>query len=403
MTMRNGSNNAASATSDAVSEIDALGEGGLSRRTLMSGLGVFVLVGGGQALFGVALPRFSERFDLLSSQSGIILSAFWTGALCGVLLFMFVSHGGLQRYRIAAGVACLSLGAGLIASSLSWSVLLSGAVVFGLGYGLLTVGLNGLFAVSGGERSGVLINMLNAFFGVGAIIAPIGFVLAQNDPFRAFSLISLVSAVLLPLSFFIDDRVHPRDSGPSRAIPLVRQYSWFLLLMGLAVGIEVSAVGWGATFFVSQGMSGEEAGVYTSLFYVFFTLSRLGAIALATRFDSQSLVIGGLAVALFLFAVAALAPALSPYGYALAGGAIALAFPNVFSWLSPALKAAPQVSGLLVCAGMIGGIFSPIIIGEVIALTGTLTVFWMLSALAFVSTGIAIVLAQRVNVAGDPA
>ena len=76
---------------------------------------------------------------------------------------------------------------------------------------------------------------------------------------------------LLPLSFFIDDRVHPRDSGPSRAIPLVRQYSWFLLLMGLAVGIEVSAVGWGATFFVSQGMSGEEAGVYTSLFYVFFT------------------------------------------------------------------------------------------------------------------------------------
>ncbi len=356
--------------------------------TLGTGFCAFSLIGIAQALFGPSLPAFERLFVLGPGAVGLILSAHWVGAFISVSASAIRFPAYVLRWRPAAGVASLVVGSAAISSTMSWEVALVGAALNGCGYGLLTVGFNGFAAASFGDRSPVVLNLLNATFGIGAIGAPLLLVWLSGRPDAAFFGICLFALAILPFALASDDRgPEITDRGEALSV-LFHRYRWILLLMALGVGIEISAVGWGATVLVAQGVSEAEAAVYTSLFYVAFTLMRLAAVGLSLAVRPGGLVFAGLLAGGICLLLTFDARA-APYAFVLAGAAISLIFPNMFAWLARPMVATPRLSSLLVGIGMVGGIAIPSAAGIVISYAGAQGAFFFLGALALAGAGLA--------------
>ncbi|WOF74853.1 hypothetical protein QMT40_002512 [Parvibaculaceae bacterium PLY_AMNH_Bact1] len=357
--------------------------------TLGTGFFAFSLIGIAQALFGPSLPAFERGFDLGPGAAGLILSAHWVGACIGVSVLALRLPAFFLRWRPAAGITSILVGTAAISSTTSWEVALIGAAFNGCGYGLLTVGFNGFAAASFGDRSPVVLNLLNAVFGVGAIGAPLLLVWFSGRPETAFFAIFLVALAILPFALLSDDRgPEVSDRGEDLSV-LFRRYRLILLLMTLGVGIEISAVGWGATVLVAQGMGEAEAAVFTSLFYVAFTCMRLVAVGISLfvrpgRLVSAGLLVGGVCLLLTFDKQAA------PYAFVLSGAAISLIFPNMFAWLARPMVASPRLSSLLVGMGMCGGIAIPAIAGIAISYGGEWSAFLFLGALALTGALLAV-------------
>lgn len=356
-----------------------------------TGFFAFSLIGIAQALFGPSLPAFERGFDLGPGAAGLILSAHWVGAFIGVSAMAFSLPVYVLRWRPAVGIASILVGTAAISSSASWEIALLGAAFNGCGYGLLTVGFNGFAATSFGDRSPVVLNLLNAVFGVGAIGAPLLLVWFSGRPDAAFFAIFLFALAILPFALLSDDRgPDVTDRGEDLSV-LFRRYRWILFLMALGVGIEISAVGWGATVLVAQGMSEADAAVYTSLFYVAFTVMRLVAVGISLVVRPGWLVSAGLltgGICLFL----TFSEPIAPYAFVLAGAAISLIFPNMFAWLARTMVASPRLSSLLVGMGMCGGIAIPAIAGVAISYGGEKSAFLFLGALALSGAALAVLM-----------
>ena len=144
-----------------------------------------------QALYGPAIPAFREEFGLSPSAAGLGLSAHFVGGVAGVLLFDRL-YGRLgNRQILGASYLLMALGAAGFALAPNWPVALAAALLAGLGFGGIDYGLNQLFAVGFGHRSTAMLNILNAHFGIGAILGPalIGVVGSEHYPavFLAFA------------------------------------------------------------------------------------------------------------------------------------------------------------------------------------------------------------------------
>ncbi len=356
--------------------------------TLGSGFFAFSLIGIAQALFGPSLPAFERLYLLGPGAAGLILSAHWVGAFVSVSASAFRLPAYLLRWRPGVGVASVMVGSAAISSTTSWEVALLGAALNGCGYGLLTVGFNGFAASSFGDRSPVVLNLLNSVFGIGAIGAPLLLVWLSGRPDSAFLAISLFALAIVPFALASDDRGPDTAERGEALTVLFRRYRWIMLLMALGVGIEISAVGWGATVLVAQGLAEADAAVYTSFFYVAFTLMRLAAVGLSLAVKPGTLVLSGLLVG-GLCLLGTFDPYLAPYTFILSGAAISLIFPNMFAWLARPMVVSPRLSSLLVGVGMVGGIAIPAAAGLVISFSGEQGAFFFLGALSLIGAGLA--------------
>jgi len=343
---------------------------GVSTPAALIGSLAFVLIGGTQALYGPSLPGFSQLFGVPVSTAGLVISAHGLGALAGVLSSVPLAGHPLARYRTGVAVTLLAVGALLVGLTRLWPVALLGALVIGLGYGALTVGLNSLFATGFGKRGAAMVNLLNALFGIGAILCPLLVGRATGNVGFPFLVVALGAGLLAPLAFSLDDRVPvpataqeaPSDQGKSLLVG-------FLVLLALGSGIEASSSGWNATYLVALGQTPATAASFTSLFYVVFTAARLTAVPLSLRLSSFTLVGAALALAAVLLLLAQV-PALAPYVLATLGGAVALLFPNTFTWLARTLPGARGGTALVIAGALLGGALFPALLGQAVAAFG---------------------------------
>ncbi|MEQ9520667.1 MAG: hypothetical protein RLN89_14650 [Parvibaculum sp.] len=355
-------------------------------RNAVTGLALFTLLGGGQALFGPSLPSFQAIHGLSVPEAGLILTFYWMGGLSAVLLILVPGLAALMRWRAGFASALLALGCFGVSDSGAWPLALAGAALMGAGHGLLTVGLNGFFAASFGARTPVLLNLLNAMFGVGAVGAPILLVSLGGDVEAVFRVLALCFCLLLPVAVMLDDRaggeVARASAGFASLIRTARTHAFFLVLMGIAVGLEVAIVGWGVTVLSAALMPLDEARTFTSFFYVSFTCARLAAVGLSFRVQPSHFVLGGFLSAVALLIVANSGGTFAGYAFALLGFSIGPLFPNLFAWAAPLIAKEPPLSALVICAGMLGGIAGPTLLSSLGSLLGQGYAFYALAAIA---------------------
>ena len=175
------------------------GNGPLTIPAIAGCCGGFVLIGALQALYGPAIPAFRTRFGVSPSVAGLALSAEFTGALAGIVIYHLLRPLAGDRRLLVICYAVMALGASLFAISPQWPMALAASLITGFGSGGIDYGLNRLFATGFGRRSAAMLNLLNAHFGVGAVVGPvlIGAVGADRFPWL-FGGVAAASLLLIP-------------------------------------------------------------------------------------------------------------------------------------------------------------------------------------------------------------
>ncbi|MFE0257801.1 MFS transporter [Streptomyces sp. NPDC059010] len=365
----------------------------------------FVLIGALQALYGPAIPAFREEFGLSPSAAGLGLSAHFVGGVAGVLLFDRLYGRIGNRQMLGASYLLMAVGAAGFALAPGWPTALAMALLAGLGFGGIDYGLNQLFAVGFGHRSTAMLNILNAHFGIGAILGPalIGVVGSAHYPavFLGFALANL--PLLLCLRGVRDRAPQPSGTpgephdgqgdgqggghvgGEGGGQVLVRSLgsvlAVFVALYVLHVGIEAGVGGWEPTHLESVGYGAGFAATATSVYWLMMTVGRFLVAPIALRRSAQTIITvscAGMTVCLLLAAL----PGLAPYAYAGVGLFIAPIFPTGLPWLHRAAPRARRAGALVIAASMVGGVVAGPALGKAIEWSGVRSVPLLLGAVS---------------------
>ncbi|MER6013185.1 MFS transporter [Streptomyces bluensis] len=337
----------------------------------------FVLIGALQALYGPAIPAFREEFGLSPSAAGLGLSAHFVGGVAGVLLFDRLFGRVGNRRILGASYVLMAVGAAGFALAPNWPLGLAAALLAGLGFGGIDYGLNQLFAVGFGHQSTAMLNILNAHFGVGAILGPalIGAVGSEHYP-AVFLGFAAANLPLLLCLRGVRDRAHqPADTASADADGQVLGRSLgsvlavFVVLYVLHVGVEAGVGGWEPTHLETVGYGAGVAATATSVYWLMMTVGRFLVAPLALRYSAQAIITvscAGMTVCLLLATI----PGLAPYAYAGVGLFIAPIFPTGLPWLGRAAPRARRAGAVVIAASMVGGVVAGPALGKAIEWSG---------------------------------
>ncbi|MFF2078256.1 MFS transporter [Kitasatospora sp. NPDC058162] len=352
----------------------------------------FVLIGALQALYGPAIPALRDEFQLSPAAAGLGLSAHFVGGVAGVLLFDRLLGRIGNRRILGTSYLLMAVGAAGFALAPGWPFALAAALLAGLGFGGIDYGLNQLFAVGFGDRSTAMLNVLNAHFGIGAILGPalVGAVGAEHYPalFLAFAAADL--PLLLCLRGVRNRPPRPARGSSSRTDEatgsalgrsLGSVLAVFVTLYVLHVGIEAGVGGWEPTHLETVGYGAGLAATATSVYWLMMTVGRFLVAPVTLRFSAESIITvscAGMTACLLLAAV----PGLAPYAYAGVGLFIAPIFPTGLPWLHRAAPRARRASALVIASSMVGGVVAGPALGKAIESLGVHSVPLVLGAVS---------------------
>jgi fucose permease len=376
-----------------------------------------VVIGGLQALYGPAIPAFRVKFGVTPAVAGLGLSADFAGALIGIVGYHLLARSGIRDRRLLAiSYTVMAVGTVGFALAPSWSLALVAALVTGFGSGGIDYGLNHLFTIGYGRRSAGMLNLLNAYFGVGAVIGPalIGWVGAARYPWL-FGAVALTSLLMVPTL----RGVHPRpvavtsgeppseiskdaSLGPSperRSIGLT--VIAFVALYVLYVAIESGVGGWEPTHLEAVGYPASVAATATAAFWLALTVGRFLAVPVSLRWPAPAIVTvccAGMAVFLGLATI----PSVAPWAYGGLGFMCAPIWATGLPWLARAAPRVAAASAYVMATSMLGGIAFPPLLGRAIEVAGVRSVPVLLGVVAVLCTGLSLWL-RRVTRPKSPA
>ncbi len=335
----------------------------LASRLFLSGTLAFFVAGMVPALHGVALPVWTEAYELGEGGGGTLLAGNGAGALLAVLSGVW----GLPGLGMRTGLLALSLGAAVVVAGGSWPLTLLGGFVGGFGFGLLTTSVNRAFLGGFGPRGPGMVGLVNAVYGIGAILSPLLFLLVASRPALAFSTVIVLATLALLVS--------ERDAVPPvRGLPDLRDPRLLVTLFIFGNGlIEGITVGFGASALTDSGLSSDTAARLASAFFVAYVASRLALTWLGSRMPPARLLLLGLAGAGASMTLATLgAPAA---GFVLAGAFIGMIFPSYYVWAIRILGPDPRMTALILTVALTGGMLAPLALRPLLAVTGESGIF----------------------------
>lgn len=337
---------------------------------LFTGIASFVLMGAGQSLYGPALPAFSRGFGISLGAAGMLVSAHWIGCAVGVA-GMFALGARITPRHV---LVLMAAGSALVAAGFGWPATLLGVAVFGAGYGCATVVFNPRMLRAFGARGPAMVSLLNATFGIGAIIAPLVFVAVGNDPRIAFA-ICAVMAVLIWAGAGAASR--PEAAAAQQKPQPFRLHLPVLTFCMIAIAAEACLIGLGPAALIAAGETEVHAAQLLSLFFLAFLAARVGLTFVAhviPPFGLYVVAVGGTA----LFALCA---ALFDAGtsFVAMGGFAGMFFPSGYVTATQKMGEDPRVAPTIIAAGLVGGILAPLLLSPFLEQLGDRGFFWVVA------------------------
>lgn len=333
----------------------------------------FILTGIGTNLLGVILPALSGIWNLSDSHSGFLFAAQFTGSSTGALLMQSNLFRSVTRGYVLfiAGSIAFALCRGHFAAPLLFC--------FGLGLGSAMTATSMLFGRMYSTSRGSSLSLLNAFWGLGAVLCPL--LATAWERFRSSNSLYLMLAgsAVLPLlviatqhSYLSQLRdevmaVPNRQAKLSLLIPLA-------IFAFLYVGVESSISGWMMTYVHRMGLaSGLYAPIATSFFWIALLVGRAVAPVLLKRISESGLLMITLCVLLASNVMLLLShtPAMSIISASLAGLMLAPIFPLCLSKVL-AIASGPSESRWVFAISGMGGAVLPWMTGQVASVSGSI-------------------------------
>jgi MFS transporter, FHS family, L-fucose permease len=372
------------------------------RVTLLLLCTAFVSVGLVIASLGPALPELARQTDKSLAQLGTLFTALFGGGL----LAQWLSGILADRFgrRIVLVVAAAMFGASALVMSLSTKLplLLVFASVMGLGYGGISLSVNVLASELTPHRRASTVNLVNVFFGVGAIAGPLFAALAiewWGTPIPALQTGAALALIVSPLAAIVDlpaSAAHGSHSASASEVisealtpaidtntrakgAMSSLFVWSCaVVMGLYAGSEASVGSWTPVYLErTTRLDAVQAATITSAFWAALCAGRIAAAVAGLRLSSDRLLTVSYAAAAggaVLVLVGHGIVSLTTIGLIVLGFAFGPIYPTmmaVVTALSP--RAAGAAASRLGVLASIGGMILPGLHGLLIARIGTWT------------------------------
>lgn len=329
----------------------------LSLPILAAGMAGFLTTGLLQAMYGPAFPFVQQHFGVGPASVGAIASAHFLGSACAPLLVAALLGRFSVRWVTVGALLCLLLGAAMVALSPTWGLALLGACLGGLGAGGTGAALNSTYAALGTRA----VNLVNAVFGIGSVLSPLAVVaLAPHGlawPFVLVGSLSLLTLLVLrvwgvPL---LPARANQGHQPNGSAFLLAA----FALLLGAYVALEVGFGAWAGAHLAALGW--KQSGLIVSAYWAGLTLARIGMGIWGGNWNPRRVVQTSLLLSAGAAALAWAWPALAPLAYPLAGLMLGPVFATTLVWMTR--NFAPERLPIVMVAGSLGGMISPVLLG----------------------------------------
>jgi FHS family glucose/mannose:H+ symporter-like MFS transporter len=337
---------------------------------------VLAALGAVVASIGPLLPALGRATGSDVASTGLVISALFGGMLCAqALSAVAMNRAGARRVVGGALVLCAAGCWGLSAATSLGSLLVVGAVM-GVGYGLASIAINLVASRLIASRPGLVINICNACYGVGAVVGPLvvsAFLRDGSNARVVFAGAALLLVALLPLAGLVPT-TQTQTAAAGRAPLPRRALALTALLMALGGGIEAGFAGWLATYAErTLAFSAAGAAVLTSQYWASYLAGRLIVTAASVRLPPEPLLAGTVG----LLVVGSVALALSGAAVTatmatwLLGAAVGPVYPLVFGVLTRQFAArATDAAATVATAGSVGATVLPWVMGLTLPLAG---------------------------------
>jgi len=354
---------------------------------------MMVMLGFINNMRGTLIPPIRDFFAVNYSQIGVMLMAATFGFMSATFFGgIAASHFGLKKV-IAFGflTAAFSIFAMGYINSFLYLILLM--TFLGIGLGSVEIGANSLGAKIFVERSGMMMNMLHLFFGIGASIGPryAGWLISLGFEWHQIYLTALILILFLLLFLFLTKfpREIENDKKDNIAVKeIVKQKKvWlFAAVLGSAVVAEIAIGSWLVNFLhIERAFTTASASTYLSLFFIVFTIGRLVGGYFTEHIGYIKILVYFAAATLMLFIIGLLVKA--DYGaffFSAAGFFISIMFPTIMAVIMNEFKSGvSSYMGFIITFASAINMVSNWLIGKLNDLFGVFTGFASISFFIF--------------------
>jgi fucose permease len=343
----------------------------------------FLALGFVTAGLGPALPNLAAQTGASLASVGSVVTGLFLGSLGALILAGPLNDRLGQRPLLLVGTLLLALGVLGVTASRQLPLMLLCAVVAGLGHGTLDVSTNVLIAEVFPRRSAAALNLLNVFFGLGAVAGP----LAASLTLRAWG--TAIPALWIGAGLFaVPFLLMPRLPDLPRAVPaanrpgrpvlaLLRSPVLWLLggLLLLYVGLENGMASWTTEYLRrTTPLDAAAAALVTSGFWLALTAGRVAAAVGGLRLSAGAilrLALGGALAGGLLLAASTGNLLVSVTAVLLTGFCYGPVFPTTLAVTTARFRQAPGTAASLVVAfASAGGTLLPWLHGVVLERVG---------------------------------
>ncbi|KAI7860296.1 major facilitator superfamily domain-containing protein [Circinella umbellata] len=242
-------------------------------RPLLASNFISVVCGINDASIGAIIPRLKDYYGIPNETVSLLFLCNSFGYFLAAMVNGYLVHKLGQQGSMYFGAINLLIAYALIASGFPFGIMAVLMVLQGSGVALLDAGMN--VYTSSVPKATLMLNILHAMYGVGAMISPLmnatlsklGF--SWQGLYVFMSLFSLINLVLITVGFrnikmdYIDDEEDEEERhNPDRHKQIMRAAMRHpMTVLGamyilVYVGTEVTVGGWGLTF-LQQGRHGD--------------------------------------------------------------------------------------------------------------------------------------------------
>lgn len=338
------------------------------KRQLAILLAAFPLSGLMTVLQGTLLPWLAEAHAVSDGSAGALFAIQFLAATAVSASYGWTA-GRRPAVRIVA-VSYLVMAAGAAACAAgSLPAARAGVALYGAGLGLNIASVNLAVARTGALPAVRALNLLNAFWGAGAVAGPaiVAWALARAGLPVVMGSLSLTLAAAAAASFTLRSGSTGPESGRRQKRGMAGPLPWApLLYLFLYVGAETCLSGWLPTLGRRLlGLDPPGAALAQSLFWLSILAGRVLSAAVAAAAPLRWMAAGlGVAGAGLILVLRPAGPAAFYLGASLAGLGLAPQFPTAVALCQHQFPArAAAWTGLLLAGGGLGGALWPWLLG----------------------------------------
>ena len=232
----------------------------------------FLVTGIVMTFLGPMLPVLSVRWGLNDERAGYLSFSQFLSSMFGMLLSgVLVGRVG-YRTTFIIGLVTMASGVTLLASG-PWHLGIVAVCIFGFGHGITTPAANLRTAEINPQGSASALNVINAVWGIGAMIAPFLVALAQRSHRADLFLYGTAAALMVLLVPFLFVHFVPDVRTETRSQPHMRKAwtaSTLVLICALFfvyVGTETSYSVWIASYAERLSSSSRSLWAVTPSFF----------------------------------------------------------------------------------------------------------------------------------------